>query len=168
MNNERIVYFKKTEETFDIARGIFQNESQKLKDLFYFDVDIQHVGSSVIPGALTQADVDIQIRVNDEHFTQAVEVLNNYANSKHPEIWTDEFAAFTSSSNELQTDYVVTVINSRYDDFYKVRDYLIANPDTLTEYNNLKASYNGKPYAQYSKAKVEFLGGNGKVRFIDY
>jgi GrpB-like predicted nucleotidyltransferase (UPF0157 family) len=63
---------------------------------------------------------------------------------------------------------MVTVMYSDYDDFYRLRDYFIENPDVLKEYNDLKRKFEGKTYADYRKAKDEFLGGNGRVRFLEY
>ena len=168
MDNSRIVHFKKSEEIFDIAQKLFNEQQALLKGLFGFDVDVQHVGSSSMLGALSQADLDIQIRVDPENFNAAVEMMQTYATAKHMEIWTDQFAAFMKKENELPTDYVVTIFDSKYDDFYKVRDYLKTHPDVLAEYNALKQEYEGREYSEYSKAKVAFLGGNGKVKFLNY
>ena len=44
----------------------------------------------------------------------------------------------------------------------------MSNPKMLSQYNELKKSYDGKPYGEYRKAKGEFLGGNGSVRFLEY
>jgi GrpB-like predicted nucleotidyltransferase (UPF0157 family) len=131
------------------------------------EADIQHVGSCAVPGALAKFDIDIQIRVKSAHFNKVVGVMENNFFLKHQELWTDEFAIFKKNS-EPPFDYMVTVIDSRYDDFFKVRDFFLANPEMLQEYNKLKKECEGKIYSEYRDAKKAFLGGNGKVRFLKY
>ncbi len=90
----------------------------------------------------------------------------NYT-TKHPELWKESLAMF-SNHQEYLIDLIVTIIDSKYDDYYRVRDAFIGDPELLAEYNNLKRQYEGKLYAEYREAKMNFLGGNGKVKFLDY
>jgi GrpB-like predicted nucleotidyltransferase (UPF0157 family) len=166
MNPEDIVHFLPSEELFQKSQSVFNLQKEELENILP-QVDIQQVGSCAIPGAIGKFDVDVQIRVRPDQFKEVVGILHQHYEPKHPEIWTDEFVAF-SNNKEYLIDLVVTVIDSNKDDFYRVRDALIANPELLEEYNTLKRSFEGKPYAEYSKAKKEFLGGNGKVRFLTY
>ncbi len=166
MNDEKIMHFLSSEEIFEKAREVFEREKKVLESVLP-ETNIEQVGSSAVPGAIGKFDIDIQIRTIPAHFTETVEIMRLHYPEKHPELWTDEFAIFRSEESEL-VDYMVTVIYSKYDDFYRVRDHLIANPDILEEYNNLKRGFEGKTYAEYRKAKAEFLGGNGRVRFLEY
>jgi GrpB-like predicted nucleotidyltransferase (UPF0157 family) len=162
------VYFLSPEEIRDKADAIFQAKKKEiLSHLSGIDVDIQHVGSCAIPGAWGKFDIDIQIRVTADVFEQVSSIVKQVYDHKHPEIWTDEFVAFCDNKEYL-IDIMVTVIDSRYDDFYRVRDYLTKHPEALEKYNNLKKQYNGKPYGEYRKAKKEFLGSNGNVPFLEY
>jgi GrpB-like predicted nucleotidyltransferase (UPF0157 family) len=132
------------------------------------NVDIQHVGSCAIPGAIGKFDVDIQIRVSKNDFASALEILKEKYIAKHLELWTDEFAIFLNPDPSVDIDYLLTVFDSRYDDFYRTRDYLISHPEKLREYNELKMKFEGKLYHEYRKAKQKFLGSNGNVPFLKY
>ena len=160
------VHFLPPEEIFDKASVVFKDQKKNLEALLP-PVDIQHVGSCAVPGAWGKFDIDIQIRVNQSDFADVVAIMKSNFEEKHPEIWTDEFVAFSNNKQYL-IDLVVTVIDSKHDDFYRVRDALIANPELLEEYNALKRQYEGRPYDEYRKAKMAFLGGNGKVSFLTY
>jgi GrpB-like predicted nucleotidyltransferase (UPF0157 family) len=127
---------------------------------------IEHVGSSAVPGALTKKDLDIQIRVPGKYFPKAVLILCDLLAIHHREIWNEQFAVFTGHDKDIHIDYMVTVIDSPYDTFYKVRDYLRTHPDMLERYDALKLEYEGKEYLEYSRAKVEFFGSNGNVKFL--
>lgn len=166
MNPEDIVHFLPTEEIFEKAAIVFDAQKKELESILPA-VDIQQVGSCAVPGMIGKFDVDIQIRTTFEQFQKVVQILEQNYTPKHPEIWTDEFVAF-SNNKEYLIDLVVTVIDSKHDDFYRVRDALITNPELREEYNNLKKRYEGKSYGEYRKAKMEFLGGNGKVSFLTY
>lgn len=166
MKDDDLVCLLPSEEIFEKALLIFLEQEKFLKELFP-NVLIEQVGSSAIPGAIGKFDVDIQIRVTSIQFEQVVSGMRQYFVEKYREqIGGNELAIF-KGSGEYLIDYMVTVIDSKYDDYYKVRDFLINNPETLNQYNECKKRYEGKTYAEYKKAKGEFLGGNGSVRFLN-
>ncbi len=167
MNDTELVHFFSSEEIFGKARTIFNEKKDQLITLLPI-VDIQHVGSCSVPGAVGKFDIDIQIRVEREQFRTVVEIMKLHYIPKHVELlWNNNLAVFKSKEG-VQIDYLVTVKGAREDDYYRVRDYLVSHPEKLKEYNQLKLQYEGKPYAEYRKAKSEFLGGNGTVGFLDY
>jgi GrpB-like predicted nucleotidyltransferase (UPF0157 family) len=167
MKDTDLVHFLPSEEIFEKALKIF-NEQKKILEGILPNVDIQQIGSSSVPGAIGKFDVDIQIRVTPEQFPVVSEIMTKNFIEKHKErLWTNELAVFKSEGDDL-IDYVITVIGAKCDDYYRVRDFLISNPDMLNKYNELKRSYEGKPYSEYRQAKGEFLGGNGSVRFLEY
>lgn len=159
------VHFFSSEEMLPKARKVFIREKELLEKILPL-CDIQHVGSCAVPGAIGKFDVDIQIRVDKGVFKKVLETMKDNLKEKHPEMWTDEFAIFKKETEECPIDYCLTVIDSKNDDYYKVRDYFISHPDFLEEYNSMKRSFEGKPYSEYRKAKQSFLGGNGSVWFL--
>ena len=167
MKDHDIVHFYKSEEIFEKAAEIFAREKNVLDELIP-NTDIQHVGSCAVPGAVGKFDVDIQIRVSRNEFESARAALENIYKSKHLELWMDEFAIFQNPDFSTDIDYVLTVIGGRYDDFSRTRDFLIANPKKLQEYNEMKMKYEGQPYHVYRTAKGKFLGPNGNTSFLDY
>ncbi len=165
MNPDDIVHFLPAEELFEKAAVVFVAQKRELENVLP-PVDIQQVGSSSVPGLIGKFDVDIQIRTTKEQFKDVVAMMQKKYVPKHPEIWDDGFATFCNNKKYL-IDFMVTVVGSKYDDFYKVRDALIANKQLMREFNELKRQYEGKTYGEYKKAKVAFLGGNGRVKFLD-
>lgn len=164
--NIHLVHFLSSEEIFDKAGAVFADEKKKLEKIIP-NTDIQHVGSSSIPGALGKFDIDIQIRVEQGRFEEILTIMQNLYHINHKEIWTNELAIF-KDRRENDVDLMLTVIGSKYDEYYKLRDYFIANPDALEQYNDLKKQYEGKPYHEYRSAKTAFLGKNGENKFLDY
>lgn len=166
MESEQIIHFLPSEQIFKKAKIVFKKQKRELEMLLP-EVDIQHVGSCSVPGAIGKFDIDIQVRVTAEIFNNAVTLIMKCYQPKHPEIWTEEFAVFSNDKNQL-IDIMVTIIGSNRDDFYRVRDALTANKRLLEEYNNFKKGYEGKTYGEYRKAKNSFFGENGNVRFLKY
>lgn len=158
MTDSDIVHFYPSSEIFGKAAEIFDSEKEVLQKLVP-TADIQHIGSCAVPDAMGKFDIDIQIRIPKEIFRNAVETLIGFYPVKHPNLWTDEFALFKNKeSSDVDIDYMVTVFDTYLDSYYKLRDFLIANPDILQKYNELKLQYEGKTYEEYRKAKREFLG----------
>jgi GrpB-like predicted nucleotidyltransferase (UPF0157 family) len=152
-------------EIFEEVSNLFQKEKTFWGERLPF-ADFQHVGSSAISGAVTKKDLDIQIRVRQEHFWKTIMLLRYYlCGSSHREtlkkMWTNQFAILTSWREQVPIDYLITVIDSSFDEHWKIRDFLTQNPKVLEAYNDLKWSYNGCDYDLYSKAKREFLGEKG-------
>lgn len=164
MKDTEIMHFYESDEVFEKADEIFNKKKKEILSILN-SANIQHVGSCAVPGAVAKFDVDIQVRVDKNEFKNALDLLSKKYKEKHPEIWSDGFAVF-NDNDDCSIDIVLTEIDCKYDDFYKVRDFLINNPQKLEEYNNLKRSFEGKPKSEYKKAKADFLGGNGKVKFL--
>ncbi|MEI8223688.1 MAG: GrpB family protein [bacterium] len=161
MTDATRVHFYPPDELFERSAKIFAQEKQFLHSLLG-DLEIQHVGSSAVPGAWGKYDVDIQIRVPQEKFNEVMKKLIPVLSPKHVAIWDDRFGLFSEQSGTLiDIDYMVTVIGDYRDDYYKMRDYFINSPVALDEYNKLKLKFGGKPYDEYRIAKKEFMKNHG-------
>lgn len=166
MKDTESMHFFSSEEIFEKAKTIFQIEKENIEEkILPTKADIQHVGSCSVSGALAKFDVDIQVRVEAVDFDGVVAFLEKAYSKKHLELWNDSLAIF-NVDKECQIDIVVTVIDSKYDDYYKVRDYFILHPEFLEQYNSLKRSFEGKSYLEYKTAKRNFFGLNGQVKFL--
>lgn len=119
--------------------------------------DVLHVGSTSIPGSLTKGDLDIQVRVSSEQFFQAVEILSSLYESNEGSIKTDEFRAFKIDSTSLPLGVQLTVIDSEYDFFWKIRDILLQNDQWRVKYDELKRQFKGKEMDEYREAKNHFF-----------
>ncbi|MEB2279583.1 GrpB family protein [Lysinibacillus xylanilyticus] len=121
------------------------------------DADIQHVGSSAIPNSLTKGDLDIQVRVNAEQFSNAVVLLSNLYESNDGSVKTDTFRAFKDDTTKPPLGIQLTVIDSEFDFFWKFREVLLANNKYRDAYDKLKKEYEAKSMDAYREAKDIFF-----------
>ena len=121
------------------------------------EADIQHVGSSAIPNSLTKGDLDIQVRVNAEQFSNAVVLLSNLYKSNDGSVKTDTFRAFKDDTTKPPLGIQLTVINSEFDFFWKFREVLLANNKYRDAYDKLKKEYEAKSMDAYREAKDIFF-----------
>jgi GrpB-like predicted nucleotidyltransferase (UPF0157 family) len=153
---------KKSEAVYALAKEYFDIESDRMQALFP-NLLTEHVGGTAIPGAITKGDLDIQVRVTSEDFKKVCEVLKEFYHVNHPELWNDELAIFHRKDHPvIPMSIMVTVIDSPYDEYALTRDVLKNNLELLKKYNQIKLSYVNKDETEYSIAKKNFFGPNGK------
>ncbi len=116
------------EEIQNHIQTLFEKEKSFLQALVP-EADIQHVGSTAIPGALSKLDLDIQIRVEKNLFNQGLIILGRNLYHRHNRLWTNEFAIFSRDNADTCIDYMLTVIDSEHDHYFKFRDFLIQTPE---------------------------------------
>ncbi len=150
----QLVTFVKTDGIRAKADAFFSTEKEKLLKLFPF-TDIQHVGSTAVPGTLSKGDVDINVRVSAEKFETVVQKLKTLYEVNQSNNWTSSFASFKDDGRELGIQ--VISIGSPDDYFVAQRDYLKSHPAAVLEYNALKEKFEGGDMDIYRKAKGEFL-----------
>lgn len=122
------------------------------------NADVQHIGSTAIPGSITKGDLDVNVRVKREDFVKAVNLLKVMCEINQPENWTAEFASFKDDSSfAIDLGVQLVVIDSKTDDFVKIRDLLRKRPDLVQKCNEMKVRFEGKNMDDYRKAKVEFF-----------
>lgn len=151
------VYFRPSEDFMDLANKIFEEQKRKILQLIP-NADIQHIGSTAIPGSITKGDLDILVRVGGRDFEKAVEALKTLYEINQIENWSKTFASFKDDKSfALPFGVQLKVKGSDYDDFNKLRDLLINNVELLKEYNQMKLQFEGKDMDEYRKAKSDFF-----------
>jgi GrpB-like predicted nucleotidyltransferase (UPF0157 family) len=122
-------------------------------------VDVEHVGATSIPGALTKGDVDVLVRVEPGAFDAAVAELRRLYAVHQPENWTPTYASFVERGHAEPPVGVQLVVTGSSDDaiFGPLREALIEDPALLAEYNALKLRYDGRDYEHYTEAKGRFI-----------
>ena len=149
-----IVRFKLIDEFID--KAIEQFEAQKNRILALMpSADVQHIGSTAIPGSVTKGDLDINVRVPKEDFKETVAALKKLYQINQPKNWKSDFASF--KNEPLNLGVQVTIIGSQADDFVRLRDILIDHPELLKEFNEMKQKFEGKGMDDYRKEKAEFF-----------
>jgi GrpB-like predicted nucleotidyltransferase (UPF0157 family) len=119
--------------------------------------DIQHVGSTAIPGSLTKGDLDIQVRVAASQYNDAKNQLCKQYSINTGGFASDDAMSFEDYSNKPSIGVHLTVIGSQYDIQYRFRDLLIENAQLRIEYDKLKCGFEGKSMKSYREAKANFV-----------
>lgn len=130
-------------------------------------IDIQHVGSTAIPGIMAKPIIDIQIAV---HSLEAMKVIAVPVLQKMGyEYWADNpdperlfFVKGMPPFGEKRTHHVhiVESTSKHWANKLLFRDYLLSHPDVAKEYQQLKLSLSKQHLydrEEYTKAKTEFV-----------
>lgn len=160
------IHFLKYQEIYGTAIRLFIEEEKRIHS-FFPSINIEHVGGTSIPNSITLGDLDIQIRVIQKDFLKVCKKLKTLYHENKPELWTDQFALFHWKDHPIiPMSIVLTVIDSPFDDFSKIRDLFKSDKNMLKKYNNLKKKYEGKTLEEYKTAKSHFFGNNGKNNIL--
>lgn len=142
----------------------YNKEEANLRDIFGEAlIDIQHVGSTAIPGMNAKPLIDIAVAV------ESLDVVDRFipdlvkAGYEHmPERITAERAFFPKGPRENRTHHL-SIIAAGSDEWTRhigFRDYLRSHPEAVRDYNELKATlaekYANDRYA-YTAAKKSFI-----------
>ena len=150
------VFFSNNNQLYEKAEATFNAHKKIIQELLP-DADIQHVGSTAIPNSLTKGDLDIQVRVKQENFSDAVKRLSALYELNEGSVKTDNFRAFKDDSANPSLGVQLTTINSEFDFFWKFREVLLQNGQYRMEYDRLKRAFEGKGMEEYREAKNEFF-----------
>ena len=123
------------------------------------EAEIEHVGSTSIPGALTKGDLDLLARVDAAEFDAAVRTVRGMYDVHQPENWTPTYASFVDPAAVDPPVGVQVAVRGSDDDllFGPFREAMIADPALLDAYNRLKLERDGEDYARYTEAKGAFV-----------
>jgi GrpB-like predicted nucleotidyltransferase (UPF0157 family) len=119
--------------------------------------DIQHVGSTSIPGSLTKGDLDVQVRVSSVSFSAAREALSKLYRVNAGGFALRDATSFEDYSTHPSLGIHLTVIGGGADIQWRFRDLLVASPALRDEYDRLKRRFDGGSMAEYRDAKALFV-----------
>jgi len=116
---------------------------------------IEHIGSTSVPGAISKGDLDIYIGVDPQALENAVLALIECGyKEKSDTLRTPELCMLVAQENvALQ----VVAVGSQYEFFIRFRDILRSKPDLVRKYNDLKISCIGFSEEQYRVIKSKFI-----------
>jgi GrpB-like predicted nucleotidyltransferase (UPF0157 family) len=130
-------------------------------------IDIQHVGSTAIPGMIAKPIIDIQVAVDslDPIKETLIAALNKHEyvywkdNPDHERLF---FVKGMPPHGMGRTHHVhiVELSNRHWRDKILFRDYLIAHPEAAAQYSELKIALAQKHMndrEQYTDAKTQFI-----------
>lgn len=121
--------------------------------------EIEHIGSSAIPNAISKGDLDIcvivPLEINFEDIIQGLR-MQGYT-EKMDTLRTSELCMLVSPRDDVDLALQVIKQNSEFKNFIHFRDILTNNPELVDEYNQLKVDSAHLSQDIYRQAKAEFI-----------
>ena len=116
---------------------------------------VEHIGSSSVPGAISKGDLDIYIGVDSQAHESAVQALIDCGyKEKSDTLRTPELCMLVAQED---VGLQVVATGSQYEFFIRFRDILRSKPDLVRKYNDLKLSCSGFSEEQYRAIKSGFI-----------
>jgi GrpB-like predicted nucleotidyltransferase (UPF0157 family) len=156
VDDEERVYFAPEAHGREAVERLFARVAERLGALLP-NADIQHVGSTAIPGSLTKGDLDVQVRVHECDFAGAKERLTAIYAVNAGGFASRDAASFAARDTEPSLGVHLTVIGGPADMQWRFRDLLIASPRLRADYDRLKREFHGASMQKYREAKGEFV-----------
>jgi GrpB-like predicted nucleotidyltransferase (UPF0157 family) len=153
--NEFVV-FSSEQEVHENASRLFDCVKHRLTRLLPY-ADVQHVGSTAIPGSLTKGDLDIQVRVTSEEYEAARRKLLGLYAVNAGGFCAADAVSFEDYGTRPPHGVHLTAIGGSGDIQWKFRDVLMASPELRREYDRLKERHDGGRMDVYRGAKEIFV-----------
>jgi GrpB-like predicted nucleotidyltransferase (UPF0157 family) len=154
--SEERVFFVPEGRVRERVSGLFDDVKRRLEALLP-GADIQHVGSTAVPGVLTKGDLDVQIRVTAEQFAPARQRLLEIYIVNAGGFAADDAISFEDYTTNPSLGVHLTVIDGSADVQCKFRDLLVRSAALRAEYDALKRRFDGLSMDRYRDAKAEFV-----------
>jgi GrpB-like predicted nucleotidyltransferase (UPF0157 family) len=147
----------------------FNLESTEIiKKLGNLIIDIQHIGSTSVPGMMAKPIIDIGVLVNstDDIFT-FVNKLKSIGYSYKPEISSNERIFFRKGDPVQYHLSITSPIHTFWSRQILFRDYLISHHEFIQEYNNLKLkNIKMTPEEDFADLSLSETYNKGKGEFV--
>lgn len=150
-----MTFVSETEVRESVA-NLFSRIERQLSELLP-GADIQHVGSTAIPGSLTKGDLDVQVRVSEDRYAEAREVLAKIYEVNDGGFVADDATSFEDYDTQPPHGVHLTVIGGSCDIQWRFRDPLRASETLRHEYDAFKRRFEGRSADAYRDAKYRFV-----------
>ena len=166
MNSDKIHKRKYSIETYDPQWVIqFENIKRTIEKVFGSKaLDVQHVGSTSIPGMKSKPLIDVLVIVKDmESFTSEkakMQRLGYEWGENYIEPNSLLFFKTIHGDQKIENIHVLTEGSSKTVQFVSTRDYMRTHPERALEYSNLKEHLKQEfpdDYTAYRAGKQTFL-----------
>lgn len=122
------------------------------------DADIEHVGSSAIPGAISKADLDICLVVAADKLESTVLILKSDGYVEQTDtLRTPELCMLVDPRPDTAHAVQVVAKGSQFMFFVEFRDRLKADPRLVEQYNRVKREAARLDEDAYRVAKSRFI-----------
>ena len=148
------------------APRIFEDIKRFLLNIIPFEVEIEHVGSTAVPGLPGKGIIDVLIITSQERMWDIVKLLESKGYRYNPEGGTPPERLFCSGPyryrrRELHIHLHIAFHGSReHEDKLLFRDYLRRNPEEARRYYELKRQWNieaGSDDSKYGELKTPYI-----------
>jgi GrpB-like predicted nucleotidyltransferase (UPF0157 family) len=120
--------------------------------------EIEHVGATSVPGALTKGDLDICVRVESARFDEADRLLGErFARNADSEPMTG-LSQFCDSIRNVDVGIQLVLRDGEADFFVRWRDMLRESPELRERYDELERRWNGLDRERYRADEARFIG----------
>ena len=154
--SEDLVHFAPETEFRDAIATRFRDVETRVKSLVP-GADVQHVGSTAIPGSLTKGDLDVQVRVPASSYAEAKRRLAQLYRINGGGFVAADAASFEDYSTTPSLGVHLTVIGGSADIQFQFRDRLLASAELREQYDLLKRQFEGRSMERYRDAKAAFV-----------
>lgn len=121
------------------------------------NAEIEHIGASSIPNAISKGDLDIYIAVDQSEFNDAIQKLCHLNfQEKLATLRTDQLCMLESLNGD-DVAFQLVVKGSEFESFIKFRDRLRQSPELVQTYNNLKKHCENLDMIDYRIEKNKFI-----------
>lgn len=163
----------------DIFPSLFQKEKKRISSSLKIAVDIEHIGSTSIPGLGGKGIMDIAICASKEDLKYTSEVLQKLGYEYRPNFSTPTrfyFMAYLPDPEQGNRRYHIHLTHPSSKEWHELigfRDYLRAHPEAVEEYANIKkkaatiANEDGKQYRKIKEPIFEKILSFIPVKEID-
>lgn len=142
----------------------FTQEAEVLKSILgNYALDIEHIGSTSVPGLAGKPTVDILITVDDvsiaDTFNKQMEFIGYISLGEYVSSGTKLFAK-EMNNTRLVNVHIYPKEHPHVKEMLALRDYFLSHPEIVREYSNLKIDLFTKypnNYGQYRKYKDKWM-----------
>lgn len=145
---------------------LFDKEAKLISSIISnYLVNIQHIGSTAIPGIVAKPIIDIAIGIDDlSNIKQIITLLEEGGYEYRGEQGIPDRHLFVKGNEECRTHHIHVMVNTSYDwkKHILFRDYLKSNPKVAKQYSELKKRLAAKfefDREKYTNGKEEFILG---------
>jgi GrpB-like predicted nucleotidyltransferase (UPF0157 family) len=148
----------------------FESYAAKIKKIFK-DVQIEHIGSTSVPGMDGKVCIDLLVIVKDLKTVEARIGDMEQAGFEYAGRFVREDALLFRIAKDnalLANVHFFPIGHPHNKEMIDLRDYLRSHPEEVVAYSNLKKELYSKypnDYASYRKHKDEYMGGLTKRAF---
>jgi GrpB-like predicted nucleotidyltransferase (UPF0157 family) len=163
--------FRPEKENREAVAAAFEEHREAIAELLPA-AQVEHIGATAVPGALTKGDLDLLVRVPGSDFEAAAGALRGRYAVNQPENWSSQFASFEQEpAGEIPVGVQLVIAGSRDDAlFVEWRERLRGDAQLLERFNAFKRGQTDAGPGEYIEAKARFIeaelgggiGGDGE------